>query len=73
MKKYSDEIGKIFYRLNGDGNAVILYASDGEPVTMLDENVYPVGGSPLSARYEHPAGIVLTVEDAEKIGITKEI
>ena len=60
----------MFYRINDDGNAIILHES-GEMVTRIDANVYPVG-SDLSARYEHPEGIVLTVEDAEKLGIEKE-
>jgi len=71
MKTYSDEIDNIFYRINTDGNAVILYVGDGELVTKLDEDVYPVG-SDLSARYEHPEGIVLTVKDAKFIGIPSE-
>ena len=62
---------KMFYRKNNEGHAVILYSSDGAPVTRIDANVYPVG-SDLSACYEHPAGIVLTVSDAEKIGINQE-
>lgn len=60
----------MFYRINDDGNAIILHES-GEMVTRIDANVYPVG-SDLSARYEHPEGIVLTVEDAERLGIEKE-
>jgi hypothetical protein len=60
----------MFYRINDDGNAIIL-EDDGSIVTRIDANVYPVG-SDLSARYEHPEGIVLTVEDAEKLGIEVE-
>lgn len=60
----------MFYRLNSDGNAV-LFEDSGEQVTRIDANVYPVGSN-CSARYEHPEGIVLTVEDAEKLGIVKE-
>jgi hypothetical protein len=60
----------MFYRINDDGNAIILH-ENGEMVTRIDANVYPVG-SDLSARYEHPEGIVLTVEDAEKLGIEVE-
>ena len=62
---------KYFYRKNDDGNAVILHAEDGSVVTRIDANVYPVG-SQLSTRYEHPAGIVLTISDAKKIGIKNE-
>jgi len=61
---------KMFYRLNNDGNAIIFHNS-GEQVTQLDENIYPVG-SDYSTRYEHPYGIVLTIEDAHKIGIKIE-
>lgn len=68
---YGDDIGAMFYRLDDDGNAQILYSSDGAAVTQLDENIYPVGSS-LSARYEHPEGIVLSVEDARSIGIPHE-
>jgi hypothetical protein len=60
----------MFYRIDDDGNAIIL-EDDGSIVTRIDANVYPVG-SDLSARYEHPEGIVLTVEDAEKLGIEVE-
>ncbi len=63
------EMGKMFYRIE-NGNARIFHES-GEVVTRIDANVYPVG-SDLSARYEHPEGIVLTVEDAEKLGIEVE-
>jgi hypothetical protein len=63
-------MGKMFYRINDDGNAIILHES-GEMVTRIDANVYPVG-SDLSARYEHPEGIVLTIADAEKLGIEVE-
>lgn len=62
-------MGKMFYRLE-NGNARILHES-GEMVTRIDANVYPVGSN-CSARYEHPEGIVLTVEDAEKLGIEVE-
>ena len=62
---------KIFGRIRDDGNIDILYASDGAPVTRIDADVYPVE-STLSARYEHPRGIVLTREDAESLGIEIE-
>lgn len=60
-----------FYRVNEDGNAQILTADEGDPVTRIDADVYPVG-SDVSARYEHAEGIVLTITDAEKIGIESE-
>jgi len=62
---------EMFYRVNENGDAVILLAESGEAVTKIDANVYPVGSS-LSARYEHADGIVLTVADAESIGIQCE-
>lgn len=61
----------IFGRLACNGTVSVLYAEDGLPVTQLDASVYPVGSN-LSARYEHPAGIVLTVEDATALGIEIE-
>jgi len=69
--KYRNETDEIFYRANDDGNAVILYVSDGMAVTRIDGDVYPVG-SDLSARYEHVRGIVLSVSDAKSLGIPHE-
>ena len=60
----------MFYRINSDSNAVI-FENDGSVATRIDANVYPVGSN-CSARYEHPEGIVLTIADAEKLGIEKE-
>ena len=71
MTTYSDDTDGIFYRINEDGNAYILYISDGVAVTSLDENVYPVD-SDLSARYDHASGIVLTIDDAKSVGIPHE-
>jgi len=71
MKTYSDEIGNIFYRINDNGNADILYVEDGEAVVSIDENVYPVD-SDLSARYEHSGGLELTVADVKLVGIPHE-
>jgi hypothetical protein len=62
--------GYMFYRINDEGNAQI-FEDNGEVVRRIDANVYPIG-SDLSARYEHPNGIVLSVADAEKIGINFE-
>ena len=61
---------KMFYRVEGNGNAEIFHDS-GERVTVIDANVYPVG-SDISARYEHSDGIVLSVSDAQQIGISAE-
>lgn len=60
----------MFYRINTDGNAVILN-NDGTAVTRLNEGVYPVG-SDVSAMYEHPEGVVLTVENAKSLNIEPE-
>ena len=67
-------INSIFGRINTQGNVDVLFAEDGERVTSFDntiETVYPVDSS-LSAEYEHAEGIVLTQEDAEKIGLEIE-
>jgi len=68
---YKDEYGKIFGRINEDGNVCMLYVENGDVVTTMDENVYPID-SDISARYEHPRGIVLTLDDAQSIGIEIE-
>jgi len=60
-----------FGRINADGDVDLLHTSTGEAVTRLDADVYPVGSS-LSARYEHPQGIVLTRADAMRVGIEIE-
>lgn len=62
---------EIFARKNKQGNYAILWAETGEPITRLDANVYPVG-SELSARHEHPRGIILTHDDVVKLGISTE-
>ena len=61
----------MFGRVNENGNVVVLMAADGDVVTRIDANVYPVGSS-VSARYEHPNGIVLTASDAAALGIEIE-
>lgn len=67
MSKYTDQYGSFFGRLNEDGNVIVLHET-GEAATRLDANVYPVG-SQLSARNEHAAGIVLSREDAARLGL----
>ena len=62
---------EIFGRLDADGNVRVLHDEDGEPVRRLDADVYPVGSN-LSVRYEHPEGIILSKEDADKLGIEME-
>lgn len=61
----------LFYRLDDQGNAVILHAEDGSAVTRIDASVYPIGSS-FSTRYEHPEGIILSVDDARKLNIPSE-
>ena len=56
----------LFYRIDKNGNAVIF--EDDDVCTRIDANIYPIG-SAMSARYEHPGGIILSVEDAESLGI----
>ncbi len=58
----------LFGRVDDNGNVMVLHADDGSAVTTMDENMYPVGSS-VSVRYEHPDGIVLTREDADRLGM----
>jgi len=60
----------MFYRVDKNGDAQI-FNNDGSVATRIDENVYPIG-SKLGAKYEHVNGIILSVEDAEKIEIMAE-
>lgn len=61
----------MFYRKDKNGNAVII-DEDGLQVTrIMVDDIYPVG-SELSTLHEHSDGIVLTIADAESIGITEE-
>jgi hypothetical protein len=63
---------EMFYRVDENGNAVI-FNNDGSAATQIDANVYTIDSDgSKSVRYEHPEGIILTIEDAEKIGIKKE-
>ncbi|EDI0780981.1 hypothetical protein G9D32_004456 [Salmonella enterica] len=65
-------ISEVFGRINAEGNVDVLYVEDGSDVTRLDVDcVYPVG-SDFGTRYDHPEGITLTREDAERIGIDIE-
>jgi len=60
-----------FGRLNFAGTVDVLDVETGEAITRLELDVYPVG-SQLSARYDHPEGIALTVADAQRIGLEIE-
>jgi hypothetical protein len=62
---------KVFGRMNEDGNVDLLHVEDGEAVTRY-EGCWPLN-SELSGAYEHPAGIELSVEDAEELGIEIEV
>lgn len=61
-----------FGRMRTDGNVNVLCIEDGEQVTRLEGlNIYPVG-SDVSGDYEHPQGIIITLSDANKIGLEIE-
>ena len=68
---YSDKYGTFFGRLTDEGDVAVCHVSDGSAATRLDASVYPSGSS-QSTRYEHPAGIVLSVADAARLGIVIE-
>jgi hypothetical protein len=61
---------KVFGRKNADGNIDLLHWETGEAVTRYP-GCWPLD-SELSGAYEHPAGIKLSVEDAEELGIEIE-
>ena len=65
-------LNEVFGRVNQFNTVDILLINDGERATRLDvDGLYPVG-SLLSTRYEHAEGIVLTLDQCEKIGIEIE-
>ena len=65
-----EKIEKMIGRINAN-NDVDVFDENGEVVTRIDANVYPVGSS-TSARYEHSEGISLTIDDAAKIALAIE-
>lgn len=65
------ELNQVFGRVNGEGNVDILEIEEGHHVNKLNAHVFPVG-SETGARYDHPEGITLTLEDAKKLGIEIE-
>jgi len=67
---YHDKHGEFFGRINESGNVDVLHA-DGSAATRMDCSVYPIG-SDVSARYEHPAGITISQDDAKRIGLDIE-
>ena len=67
-----ENLNNMFGKINEEGNVDILNKEDGSAITRIDENVYPVN-SEFSARHEHPTGIILTVYDVKKLGISIEL
>ena len=63
------------FGISNDDNTVSLYHCEcGEAVTRLDEDmpmVWPVN-SDLSGYYEHPNGIIITLDTANSIGLAIE-
>jgi hypothetical protein len=70
LKMSGSNTGQLFGRMDREGN-VSIESSDGDMVTSIDADVYPVG-SRSSAREEHPDGITLTRADAAKLGVVIE-
>lgn len=63
---------QMFGRRRPDGDVDVLYIADGSAVTRIDrDHLYPVN-SDLGSRYEHAGGIVLSEEDAKRIGLEIE-
>jgi hypothetical protein len=62
----------MFGRENSDGS-ISLFHADGRVVTRLVNGpiVYPIGDS-KSVRYEHPEGVVVSADDAVRLGIEVE-
>ena len=61
---------RVFGRINDNGNVDLLDYYTGESVTRYPD-CWPLG-SDLTGEYEHPEGISLTLEDAEKLKIEIE-
>ena len=62
-----------FGRLRDDRNVDVLYVDSGEKVTQVEEwnTIHPIK-SRFSCAWEHPEGIVLSIEDAEELGLEIE-
>jgi hypothetical protein len=60
-----------FYRVNEEGNAQVFEKSGYVATKLNIGTVYPIDSN-LSVMYEHPNGIVLSISDAEKLGIKSE-
>ncbi|WP_158784178.1 hypothetical protein [Pantoea sp. BAV 3049] len=65
------ELSEVFGRINNSGTVDILFIDDGERVNQLNSDVYPVGEC-LNARNYHSRGVVLSLGDAQKLGIIIE-
>ena len=61
----------MFGRMTSQGTIAVFEDDGGRATRMEGWILYPVGSS-LSAEYEHAEGIVLTVADAERIGLPIE-
>ncbi|HAD09090.1 MAG TPA: hypothetical protein DCF62_06390 [Porticoccaceae bacterium] len=61
---------QLYGRMNQDGT-VAIEDEDGNLVTRIEADVYPVG-SDQTARHEHPEGISLLRVDAAKLGVILE-
>lgn len=62
-------VGTFYMARETDGNFRILYEATGEPVSIAPDEwpiIWPVD-SDVSARYEHPSGIILNAVEYDKI------
>lgn len=69
-----ENINDVFARKNEQGNYDLLYL-DGTAVTRISDAIKPVVwpvDCDLSGYYDHPEGIVLTLEDVKKLGVEIE-
>lgn len=68
------DLSTVFYRVNDEGTADLLDVETGRAITRIEQGptLWPIG-SDVSARYEHPEGITITVEDAERMGIQGDL
>lgn len=65
---------EIFARIDENNNAALFHIEDGEVVTKFEQDmpvVWPIDSS-VSAYSEHPEGIVISIADAESLGIEFE-
>lgn len=65
----------MFARKRKDGYYDILAIEDGYPITRLEQGIHPLVwpiNSSVSAYYEHPNGLELSLEDVKKLNIEIE-